>query len=194
MLKLLDAIALAERLHRGQLRKFGDEPYIAHPLAVARTVLSVGGDEDMACAAVLHDVVEDCGASLESIEERFGAGVMTIVRDLTSPPKEWGNRAARSAADRERLQTASDRSKTIKLADLLHNIESICEHDPNFGRVFLRETRQLLPCLKGGNAVLWDSVERMLALYEEKLYRREPSTPAAAVAMERQSPAAPDEK
>jgi guanosine-3',5'-bis(diphosphate) 3'-pyrophosphohydrolase len=181
VLKLLDAIALAERLHRGQVRKFGGDPYIAHPLAVARTVVSVGGDEDMACAAILHDVVEDCGASLESIEERFGADVMTMVRDLTSHPKEWGNRAARSAADRARLHAASPRSKTIKLADLLHNIESICEHDPNFGRVFLRETRRLLPCLEGGNAALWDSVERMVALYREKLYRHQPPTATEGV-------------
>src|SRR5688572_11441700 len=132
-------------------------------------------------------------ASLDSIEERFGADVMAMVRDLTSPPKEWGNRAARSAADRERLRAASARSKTIKLADLLHNIESICEHDPNFGRVFLRETRQLLPCLRGGNRVLWDSVERMLAFYKERLYRREPSTSAERLPTEMDRPELPGE-
>ena len=67
------AFNFAYELHEGQTRKSG-EPYIAHPIAVAGLLRSLGGDSITIAAGFLHDVVEDTEVSPEEIEERFGGG------------------------------------------------------------------------------------------------------------------------
>ena len=76
-----EALLFASRKHSGQTRKQSQVPYIAHLLSVTALVLEAGGDEDQAIAAVLHDVVEDCGGApvLTEVRERFGARVANIV-------------------------------------------------------------------------------------------------------------------
>ena len=82
--RLGDATALAARIHAGQLRKGTAIPYVSHLLAVTAIVLEHGGDEDQACAALLHDAVEDGGAQWEPvIAEQFGPRVAAIVRACT---------------------------------------------------------------------------------------------------------------
>ena len=68
------ALLFATRKHAGQTRKATAVPYIAHLLSVAGLVLEAGGDEDLAIAALLHDVVEDCGGApmLQEVRRRFG--------------------------------------------------------------------------------------------------------------------------
>ena len=75
-----EALRFASKKHGRQTRKGTDVPYIAHLLGVASLVLEAGGDEDMAIAALLHDVVEDCGGApmLEEIRRRFGRRVAHI--------------------------------------------------------------------------------------------------------------------
>jgi (p)ppGpp synthase/HD superfamily hydrolase len=60
--RFLRAFQFAADKHAGQTRKASTIPYIAHLMGVASLVLEAGGDEDLAIAALLHDVVEDCGA------------------------------------------------------------------------------------------------------------------------------------
>ena len=71
------AFNFAARKHAGQTRKASTIPYIAHLMGVASLVLEFGGDEDLAIAALLHDVVEDCGGApmLKEIRRRFGSRV-----------------------------------------------------------------------------------------------------------------------
>ena len=64
--------------HYGQIRKGNGSPYITHPLGVAALVGEYGGDEDQAIAALLHDLLEDCGVKLEEISSRFGERVASI--------------------------------------------------------------------------------------------------------------------
>ena len=80
-----DALAFASALHRAQVRKGSNIPYISHLLAVCSLVISHGGDEDQAIAALLHDAAEDQGgeATLSAIRRRFGEGVAVIVADCT---------------------------------------------------------------------------------------------------------------
>ncbi len=80
-----EALLFASKKHGRQTRKGTDVPYIAHLLGVASLVLEAGGDEDMAIAALLHDVVEDCGGApmLEEIRRRFGSRVAHIVDGCT---------------------------------------------------------------------------------------------------------------
>ena len=71
----------AARKHSGQVRKGTPAPYISHVIGVASLVLEVGGDEDLAIAALLHDVVEDCGGAsmLKEVRRRFGKRVAHVV-------------------------------------------------------------------------------------------------------------------
>lgn len=84
------ALVYASRIHRTQLRKGADIPYLSHLLAVAAIALENGADEDQAIAALLHDAVEDQGGlvQLEKIRARFGDGVAQIVADCTDAHEE----------------------------------------------------------------------------------------------------------
>src|SRR6516164_11306108 len=114
------ALLFAHRQHAGQLRKGTPAPYISHLLGVAGLVLEAGGDEDQAIAALLHDVVEDCGGEpmLEEVRGRFGDRVAKIVQGCTDayavPKPPWKQRKLdylellRSADDDIRLVSAAD--------------------------------------------------------------------------------------
>lgn len=125
--RLSDAAALAFRVHADQLRKGTSVPYLSHLLAVASLVLEHGGDEDQACAAMLHDAVEDGGAAWEAvILERFGPRVAGIVRACTDadtrlkPP--W---RARKDAYLTHLEAEGPDALLVPAADKLHNARAI---------------------------------------------------------------------
>lgn len=158
----------------GQVRKYTGEPYWVHTDAVAATVESVGGTDSMICAAHLHDVLEDVASTRpefgpHQIEVLFGEGVLALVQDLTDEYTKENfpklNRAQRKARERERIGSISVEAKTIKLADLINNTESIVAHDPDFARVYLREKLEILPYLSDGNSTLLNraSVQTMVA-------------------------------
>lgn len=156
MNRILHAVTFAEQAHRGQVRKYTGEPYIVHPLEVARIVASVVQDEDMVIAALLHDVVEDCKVELGTIEKAFGQRVAKFVSDITdvSRPQD-GNRTVRKALDRAHIAAAGYESQTIKLADLISNTQSITQHDPDFAEVYMDEKRQLLDVIRKGDITLF---------------------------------------
>jgi guanosine-3',5'-bis(diphosphate) 3'-pyrophosphohydrolase len=142
--------------HCKQLRKYTNEPYINHPVNVARIVNLVTDDETMLAAALLHDTVEDTDVTLTEIADKFGTGVAFLVSELTdvSTAKD-GNREQRKALDREHLAKACDQAKTIKLADLIDNSMTIVGFDPSFAKVYLDEKDKLLDVLVGGDQKLW---------------------------------------
>lgn len=146
----------AEAAHIDQRRKYTEKPYITHPAAVVELVRSVPHTEAMIIAAWLHDTVEDTAVTLEEVEREFGIEVAVLVEHLTdvSWPKD-GNRKKRKAIDRDHTAKASAAAKTIKLADLIDNMHSIVERDPEFAKVYLAEKAALLDVLKDGNTVLW---------------------------------------
>jgi (p)ppGpp synthase/HD superfamily hydrolase len=154
---VLEAMWFANKAHYGQVRKYTGAPYIEHPRAVCALVATVPHTQAMLCAAWLHDVVEDCHVGLEEIEARFGHDVAVLVEMLTdvSTPGD-GNRAARKGVDLLHTQKASPQAKTIKLADLIDNSESILARDKDFARVYLREKMALLRhALREGDRSLW---------------------------------------
>ena len=154
--KVMMALGFAAESHTGQIRKYTGEPYINHPVEVMNIVKSVPHTEDMLCAALLHDVVEDCGVTLGEIYEIFGSEVCYMVNDLSdySCPED-GNRAKRKEIDRKWIAAANDSSKTIKLADLISNSKSICEHDKDFAKVYIKEKELLLEVLIEGDSTLY---------------------------------------
>ena len=96
--RLQQAFRYAADKHEGQTRKRTAVPYLSHLMAVAGLVLEARGDEDMAIAALLHDVVEDCGGMprLREVRKQFGPRVSKIVDGCTDayvvPKPEWRRR------------------------------------------------------------------------------------------------------
>ena len=159
------AYAFAKAAHEavGQMRKYTGEPYIVHPVEVARIVQTVPHTEATLAAALLHDTVEDTGVTMDEIRQLFGHEVADLVEMLTdvSVPAD-GNRAVRKAIDRAHTARASAAGKTIKLADLISNTQSIVANDPGFARIYLREKASLMDVLREGDPVLWASANRLL--------------------------------
>jgi (p)ppGpp synthase/HD superfamily hydrolase len=140
------ALQYAHGLHRRQVRKGTDIPYISHLLAVSSLVLEHGGDETEAIAALLHDAAEDQGgkARLEEIREHFGDAVARIVEDCTDawtePKPEW---RARKEAYIAALDHKPAPSLRVSLADKTHNAEAIL-------RDYLREGEATFVRFNGG--------------------------------------------
>lgn len=146
--------AAAAHAGAGNVRKYTNDPYIVHPLAVATLVGEHGGTEAMICAALLHDVLEDTKVTEATLRTEFGHEVTDLVVWLTHVEVP-GNRAFRKVSECKRLHCAPAEAQTIKLADLLNNASSILEHDPKFAKVFLGELRDLLMFLTKGDPELW---------------------------------------
>lgn len=155
MTKLDQAIKFATKAHGSQKRKYTGEPYVTHPIAVMEIVKTVPHTDDMLVAAVLHDTVEDTPVTLADIKEQFGDNVARLVDGLTdvSQPQD-GNRKTRKAMDRAHTAQQPADVQTIKLADLIHNTESISFYDPQFYKVYREEKIRILDILKLGDRSL----------------------------------------
>lgn len=133
--KLIEkAFKVAFEAHKGMRRKSG-EPYIIHPLAVARIVnQEIGlGAKSVACA-LLHDVVEDTHYSLDDIERMFGEKISSIIDGLTKISGVFDNESSLQAENfRKMLLTLSDdvRVILIKIADRLHNMRTLSSLPPH---------------------------------------------------------------
>jgi len=126
--KITEAYTLAKDAHEGQYRKSG-EPYITHPLHVAKYLAEIGMDEETVIAAILHDVIEDTSTKLTTIKKKFGKDVGLIVDGVTKLDKInfSTNEEAQAESIRKMVIAMSKdvRVLILKLADRLHNIETI---------------------------------------------------------------------
>ncbi|MBI2849431.1 MAG: bifunctional (p)ppGpp synthetase/guanosine-3',5'-bis(diphosphate) 3'-pyrophosphohydrolase [Chloroflexi bacterium] len=149
-----DAYNYAMKAHEGQLRKSG-EPYLEHPLNVALTLAGLQMDTSSLAAALLHDVPEDCGVPLEEISARFGPEVARLVDGVTKlgklawqTPEETTQRGGKTARERQAenlrkmlVAMAEDlRVVFIKLADRLHNMQTLDALSPEKRRSIAQET------------------------------------------------------
>lgn len=160
----------ARELHKGQKRKYTGEDYIFHPIEVMQIVKSVGGTDEMLAAALLHDVIEDCGVTYDEIELAFGEEVALLVNWLSDRSKpEDGNRAYRKEIDRVWISVADPQAKTIKLADLISNTKSIVEHDKEFAKVYIKEKELLLEVLTEGDPTLYAQAKALVEKAKEEL-------------------------
>ncbi len=128
------AFKFANEAHKGARRRSG-EPYILHPIAVAKIVsYEMGlGTKSVVCA-LLHDVVEDTDFTIEDIENQFGKKVASIIDGLTKISDVFDNQSSLQAENfRKMLLTLSDdvRVILIKLADRLHNMRTLDSLPPN---------------------------------------------------------------
>jgi (p)ppGpp synthase/HD superfamily hydrolase len=126
--RLERAFRYAASQHKGQTRKQTAVPYLSHLMAVASLVLEAGGDEDMAMAAFLHDVVEDCGGMprLREIHRQFGPRVAKIVEGCTDsfgePKPAW---LERKKDYLQHLKKAGKDTRLVSAADKLHNVRTV---------------------------------------------------------------------
>ena len=118
------AYSLAAAAHGEQKRRSG-EPYIIHPLAVAKILVELGMDNESIAAALLHDVVEDTGVPLSDIEKQFGHEIALLVNGVTKLGRiPYTSKEEQQAENLRKmlLAMAQDiRVVIIKLADRLHN-------------------------------------------------------------------------
>ena len=126
--RLQRAFRYAAEKHSGQTRKQSAVPYLSHLMAVASLVLEAGGDEDLAIAALLHDVVEDCGGMprLREIRKQFGTRVAKIVEGCTDsfgePKPEWVERKKDYLRE---VKHADVETRLVSASDKLHNVRTI---------------------------------------------------------------------
>lgn len=148
---ILHAHAVAKRAHTGRKRASGEE-YITHPLAVAETVAGLGFDARTIAAALLHDVLEDTPLTKEEMTEQFGSEVAFLVDGVTKLKaikyRGTGPRKRRDpqieSLKKMFLAMADDiRVMLIKLADRLHNMQTLEYKDPAKRTRKARETLEI---------------------------------------------------
>jgi GTP pyrophosphokinase len=165
---------VAERCHRGQLRKSGD-PYITHPLAVATILAELGMDTTTLVAALLHDTVEDTGYTLDDVTREFGTEVAHLVDGVTKLDKvKYGDAAESETIRKMVVAMARDpRVLVIKLADRLHNMRTLRFLPPAKQERKARETLEVLAPLAhrlGMNTIKWELEDLAFATLYPKRY------------------------
>jgi GTP pyrophosphokinase len=122
------AFAFAAAAHEGQQRRSG-EPFITHPVGVAKICAELRLDEQTIAAALLHDVVEDTGTELATISEEFGAEIAALVDGVTKLTRVQFQSREQAEAENYRkmvVAMAEDvRVILVKLCDRLHNLRTI---------------------------------------------------------------------
>jgi (p)ppGpp synthase/HD superfamily hydrolase len=141
----------AKQAHKGQVRKFINKPYFgAHVVKVNGIVKQYTTDEDLLCAALLHDTLEDCyedpEVGLVELKELFGARVGNLVWELTSDGDEIDDSYEGSKTDylTDKMIHRSDDALIIKLADRLQNISDAFTATERFRNKYFQETSEIL--------------------------------------------------
>jgi len=168
------AYVVAERAHRGQLRKSGD-PYITHPVAVATILAELGMTPPTLAAALLHDTVEDTDCSLDQLRAEFGPEIAMLVDGVTKLDKVAYGDAAQAETVRKMVVAMSRdiRVLVIKLADRLHNARTWKFVASSSAERKARETLEIYAPLAhrlGMNTIKWELEDLSFATLYPKVY------------------------
>lgn len=144
---ITEAYDLAELAHKGQLRRSGEE-YVQHPIAVAKILAEIGMGGKTVAAGLMHDIPEDTEITLEEIEKKFGKEIATLVDGVT----KLGKIKLRGSHEEYFLENlrkmllamaADIRVIIIKLADRLHNMQTLQFNPPDKQIRIARETMEV---------------------------------------------------
>jgi guanosine-3',5'-bis(diphosphate) 3'-pyrophosphohydrolase len=157
---LIDALAFAAAQHRDQRRKDVEaSPYINHPIALARVLSVEAGvdDDEVLCAALLHDTVEDTEATFEQLHARFGARIAAMVEEVTDDTRL--DKAVRKQRQVEHAPHLSRGAALVKLADKICNLRDIANSPPaDWGLARQQEyfdwAKRVIDGLRGSHATL----------------------------------------
>jgi len=148
--------------HEGQKRKSG-EPYIYHPLAVARILAEMRMDYQCLIAALLHDVIEDTPVDKAQLAETFSEEVAELVDGVSKLTKlDFKSRAEAQAASLQKMLLAMTRDIRvilIKLADRLHNMRTLDSMSPEACRRISRETLDIFAPIANRLGINWIRIE-----------------------------------
>jgi len=140
---ILRAFETGAQAHEGQTRRTG-EPYILHPVAVARILANMRMDFASVAAAILHDTIEDTPLTKQEIEARFGVEIAGLVDGVTKLDQmKFRNRHEADAESFRKLMLAMSQDLRvifIKLADRLHNMRTLGSMNHDSRRRIARET------------------------------------------------------
>lgn len=144
MMLTTQAIIFAAQAHDGATRKGGEVPYIVHPMEAATIAAAMTDDEEVIAAAVLHDVIEDCGITAQELCGRFGQRVARLVLAQThvlegDPRETWEARKQEAVA---RLAKASRAEKIVALSDKLSNMRAIARDYKSSGEAMFARFHQ----------------------------------------------------
>jgi (p)ppGpp synthase/HD superfamily hydrolase len=163
------ALSFAENAHKGQKRKYDDEPYIQHPIRVATRLIDWGiQDPHILCPALLHDVYEDTSTTVPEVYHKFGAVIATRVLLLTEPSFVGLSRAERKVMYNVILASACDAVKLVKLADIFDNLSdfhTMVQNEPGFAPVYLQEKENcVLQMSRSISEIMFDPTMEVLNL------------------------------
>ena len=144
--RLFDAFTYADNAHASQQRKDGS-PYITHPLAVADLVADLELDPDSVIAALLHDTIEDTGATHEEVAQRFGETVADLVEGVTKLTRvQYTSREEKQMENLRKMLLAMSkdiRVILVKICDRLHNMRTMQYQTPKKQREKALETMEI---------------------------------------------------
>lgn len=177
-IKLMEFVKIA---HIEQKRKYTGEPYFNHIFHVGteaqKNQIQFGFE-----IGICHDLFEDTQFNEELLRhflwavdysiweiDAIIAGINHLTDEFTSDKYPELNRKARKQKECERLYLIPEEIQTIKYIDLIHNTESICEHDPGFARTYLKEKWQILKGMDKGNPELFLQARNLLVINLNKL-------------------------
>lgn len=184
------AYQFALTAHQGQVRKSG-VPYLDHPVETATLLADLQLDASTLAAALLHDVVEDCGVSLAELETSFGSEIAKLVEAMTklgrvlwrageetgAAPRHLASRESQAENLRRMLIAMAEdlRVVFIKLADRLHNMRTLAALSPEKRRAIAQETLEIYAPLAhrlGIGTVKWQLEDLSFRYLEQRQYHQ----------------------
>jgi RelA/SpoT family (p)ppGpp synthetase len=172
------AYSFAHKAHDGQLRK-SEDPYIIHPVEVAMILAELDADVQTICAALLHDVLEDCDVTAKEMEKEFGKDIVTIVEGVTKLGKfSFSSKEERQAENFRKLIVAiaeDYRVVLVKMADRLHNMRTLDHMLPHKQQEIAKETLEIYAPLAnrfGLGEMKWELEDLALRYMEPEEYTR----------------------
>lgn len=172
------AYVYSAKVHQGQIRLSG-EPYLSHPLEVAYILSRMKMDVVTVAAGLLHDTLEDTDAEFSEMERLFGQETANIVNGVTKISKiQFSSHEERQAENMRKmiLAMATDiRVILVKLADRLHNMQTLGFQPPMKQELIARETLDIYAPLAGRMGIYWlkSRLEDLCLYYlEPEIYER----------------------